>query len=129
MSFWSEKQRHLPSNLVIELLSGQNLDSLCSSCQYNVYLRHYLRYTSPVKKSLRKSLRYISPVKNPFGNPFDYRFRVKYPFENPFEPYFTLRPHLFRKSQDQNLYRFRSSVICKKRLGAKRPPPLRIVLN
>ena len=94
MSFWSEKQRHLPSNLVIELLSDQNLDSLCSPCQYNVYLRHYLPYNSPVKKSLRKSLRYISPVKNPFGNPFDYRCRGKYPFENLFEPYFTLRPHL-----------------------------------
>ena len=32
---------------------------------------------------------------------------------------------IFRKSQEvsnQYLYRFRSSIICKKRLGAKRPP-------
>ena len=33
---------------------------------------------------------------------------------------------IFRKSQEvsnQYLYRFMSSIICKKRLGAKRPPP------
>ena len=59
----------------------------------------------------------------PFLAPPSPANRVKAKTQKYFWKYLYL---IFRKSQEvsnQYLYRFRSSIICKKRLGAKRPPP------
>ena len=65
----------------------------------------------------------------PFLAPRSLATRVKAKTQKYFSKYLYL---IFRKSQEvsnQYLYRFRSSIICKKSLGAKRPPPLRIGLS
>ena len=59
----------------------------------------------------------------PFLAPPSPATRVKAKTQKYFSKYLYL---IFRKSQEvsnQYLYRFRSSIICKKSLGAKRPPP------